>query len=138
MGAIVVDAGPLYAYVDADDAHHASSLEILQTHPGPLIVPTLVITEVVYLLGTRLGAEPEVRFLGDLADGAFAVEPVAAGDWLRIAELVARYRDLPLGAVDASVVTIAERLGINEIATVDRRHFTIVRPCHIEAFTLLP
>jgi predicted nucleic acid-binding protein len=103
-----------------------------------LIVPTLVVTEVVYLLGTRLGAETEVRFLGDLADGAFAVEPVAAGDWLRIAELVARYRDLPLGAVDASVVTTAERLGINEVATVDRRHLAIVRPCHIEAFTLLP
>ncbi|WP_197079915.1 type II toxin-antitoxin system VapC family toxin [Mycobacterium haemophilum] len=135
---MVVDAGPLYAYVDADDAHHASSLELLQTHPGPLIVPTLVITEVVHLLGTRLGAEPEVRFLGDLADGAFTVEPVAVGDWLRIAELVARYRDLPLGTVDASVVTTAERLGINEIATVDRRHFTIVRPCHIEAFTLFP
>nr|WP_211141601.1 PIN domain-containing protein [Mycobacterium haemophilum] len=135
---MVVDAGPLYAYVDADDAHHASSLELLQTHPGPLIVPTLVITEVVHLLGTRLGTEPEVRFLGDLADGAFTVEPVAVGDWLRIAELVARYRDLPLGTVDASVVTTAERLGINEIATVDRRHFTIVRPCHIEAFTLFP
>ncbi|MEB3063246.1 type II toxin-antitoxin system VapC family toxin [[Mycobacterium] zoologicum] len=138
MAAIVVDAGPLYAYVDADDAHHASSLELLQTHPGPLIVPTLVITEVAYLLGTRLGTEPEVRFLGDLADGAFVVEPVAAGDWLRIAELVARYRDLPLGTVDASVVTTAERLGISEIATVDRRHFTAVRPRHIEAFTLLP
>lgn len=103
-----------------------------------MIVPTLVITEVVYLLGTRLGVETEVRFLGDLADGAFAVEPVAAGDWLRIAELVARYLDLPLGTVDASVVTTAERLGINEVATVDRRHFTVVRPCHIEAFTLLP
>lgn len=134
----MVDAGPLYAYVDADDAHHASSLELLQSHPGPLIVPTLVITEVVYLLSTRLGAEPEVRFLGDLADGAFTVESVAAGDWLRIAELVARYRDLPLGAVDASVVATAERLGITEIATVDRRHFTVVRPRHVEAFTLLP
>ncbi|MBN3456344.1 PIN domain-containing protein [Mycobacterium sp. DSM 3803] len=135
---MVVDAGPLYAYVDADDAHHASSLELLQTHPGPLIVPTLVITEVVYLLATRLGAEPEVKFLGDLADGAFTVEPVAAGDWLRIAELVARYRNLPLGTVDASVVATAERLGINEIATVDHRHFTVVRPRHVEAFTLLP
>jgi len=103
-----------------------------------LIVPTLVITEVVYLLGTRLGAEAEVRFLGDLADGAFTVEPVAPADWLRIAELVARYRDLPLGAVDGSVVAAAERLGVHEIATVDRRHFTIVRPRHIEAFTLLP
>ncbi|WP_197538264.1 type II toxin-antitoxin system VapC family toxin [Mycobacterium canetti] len=135
---MVVDAGPLYAYVDADDAHHVSSLALLETHPGPLIVPTLVITEVVYLLGTRLGAEPEVRFLGDLADGAFSVEPVAAADWIRIAELVARYRDLPLGTVDASVVTTAERLAIGEIATFDHRHFSVVRPRHADAFTLLP
>lgn len=92
----------------------------------------------VYLLGTRLGVEAEVRFLGDLADGAFVIEPVATGDWLRIAELVVRYRDLPLGTVDASVVAAAERNGIDEIATVDRRHFTVVRPSHVEAFTLLP
>lgn len=135
---MLVDAGPLYAYVDADDAHHAASLELLTTHPGPLIVPTLVVTEVAYLLGSRLGYEPEVRFLGDLASGAFHVEPVAALDWLRIAELVAKYRDLPLGTVDASVVAAAERLGLREIATVDHRHFTVVRPHHVEAFTLVP
>jgi predicted nucleic acid-binding protein len=63
---------------------------------------------------------------------------VAASDWLRIAELVARYRDLPLGTVDGSVITTAERLDITDIATVDRRHFTVVRPNHVAAFTLLP
>lgn len=101
-------------------------------------MPTLVVTEVTYLLGSRLGAEPEVRFLGDLAAGAFTVEPVSPADWLRIAELVARYRDLPLGTVDASVVATAERLGLHEIATLDRRHFGVVRPDHVEAFALLP
>ncbi len=95
-----------------------------------------MVTEVAYLLATRLGVESEVRFLGDLATGAFSVEPVAAGDWLRIAELVASYRDLPLGTVDASVVAAAERLGVQEIATVDRRHFGVVRPSHVAAFTL--
>jgi uncharacterized protein len=101
-------------------------------------VPSLVVTEVCYLLATRLGTDAEVRFLGDLASGALSVEPVAAGDWLRIAELVARYRDLPLGTVDASVVATAERLGLADIATVDRRHFSVVRPLHVAAFTLLP
>lgn len=134
----MVDAGPLYAYVDSDDAFHAASLELLESHPGPLIVPTLVITEVAYLLGTRLGVDPEVRFLGDIAHGSFHVQPVAAADWLRIAELVSRYRDLPLGTVDASVVTAAERLHATQIATTDRRHFTAVRPVHVDAFTLLP
>ncbi|CAN5130459.1 hypothetical protein BH23ACT9_BH23ACT9_39770 [soil metagenome] len=132
-----MDTGPLYAYVDADDRHHTTSLELLETHPGPLIVPTLVITEVAYLLASRLGPEPEVRFLADLAAGEFIVEPVAAGDWMRIAELVARYHHLPLGTVDASVVAAAERLGVDEIATLDHRHFTVVRPAHTAALILL-
>lgn len=97
----------------------------------------LVITEVAYLLGTRLGADAEVRFLGDLAAGNLIPEPVAAGDWLRIAELVARYRDLPLGTADASVVAAAERLGATQIATFDRRHFNVVKPA-VDSFELLP
>jgi predicted nucleic acid-binding protein len=92
---------------------------------------------VTHLLGTRLGADPEVRFLGDLAAGNLIVEPVAASDWMRIAELVARYADLPLGTVDASVVAAAERLGINEVATLDLRHFTVVRSM-IGMLNLLP
>jgi predicted nucleic acid-binding protein len=134
----VVDAGPLYAYVDQDDAHHHECLELLESYAGPLVVPTLVITEVVYLIGTRLGADAEVRFLGDFAAGNFRSEPVAAADWLRIAELVSVYRDLPLGTVDASVVAAAERRGLTDIATLDRRHFSVVRPNHAIAFNLLP
>ncbi|WP_245721948.1 type II toxin-antitoxin system VapC family toxin [Nocardia crassostreae] len=138
IGALVVDAGPLYAYVDADDAHHEACLELLQTHRGPLVVPTLVITEAAYLIGTRLGAEAEVRFLGDFAEGLFTVEPVHPADWLRIAELVAKYRSLPLGTADASVIELAERRNLCQIATTDRRHFSIVRPRHTDQLTLLP
>lgn len=102
------------------------------------MIPTLVIAEVAHLIGKRLGSRAETRFLGDLAAGAFVVEPVAATDWLRIAELVWQYRDLRLGTVDASVVAAAERLGIVELATLDRRHFAVVRPHHADRFELLP
>jgi predicted nucleic acid-binding protein len=135
---LIVDAGPLYAYVDADDRHHAECLELLATHPGPLLVPTLVITEVTYLLASRLGTTAEVRFLGDLAEGNLVAEPVVPRDWLRIAELASIYRNLPLGTADASVIAAAERLGAKQVATLDRRHFSVVRPLHVEAFELLP
>ena len=102
------------------------------------MVPTLVVAEVAYLLGTRLGWEAEVRFLGDLAGGDFALEPLHPGDAIRIAELVARYHELPLGTVDASVVAAAERLSVEEVATMDRRHFGVVRPNHTERFEMLP
>jgi uncharacterized protein len=97
----------------------------------------LVITEVAYLLETRLGIQAEIRFLADLAEGNLIAEPVSASDWLRIAELVGKYRDLPLGTADASVVAAAERLGVSEVATLDRRHFTVVQPA-TSPFTLLP
>ncbi len=73
---MLVDAGPLYAYVDADDRHHAACAALLETHPGPLVVLHLVITELVHLISTRLGTRAELRFLGDLASGSFAIEPV--------------------------------------------------------------
>ncbi len=100
-------------------------------------MPALVITEVTYRVGTRLGVDPEIRFLGDLAAGNLILEPVAASDWMRIAELVAHYAELQLGTVDASVITAAERLGTSDIATLDRRHFTVVRS-NIGALNLLP
>jgi len=110
----------------------------LQTHPGPLLVPALVVSEVADLLAARCGTAAEVRFLGDLASGVLTVAPPEPAEWLRIAELVARYADLPLGTVDASVIALAERTGEIEVATTDRRDFTTVRPVHTEALTLLP
>ena len=135
---LLIDAGPLYASIDRDDAHHKDCIDLLAEHPGPLMVPSLVITEVAYLVGTRLGPGPEVRLLQDFAEGNLIVEAVEASDWLRIAELVYRYRDLPLGTVDASVVAAAERRGLDEVASLDHRHLGAVRPRHAERFRLLP
>jgi uncharacterized protein len=55
-----------------------------------------------------------------------------------MAELVEQYADLPLGTADAAVIALAERLGLTEVAALDRRHFTVVRPNHATALTILP
>ncbi|WP_245646055.1 type II toxin-antitoxin system VapC family toxin [Nocardiopsis trehalosi] len=135
---LVVDAGPLYALVDADDDHHEAVARLFSRHRGPLVVPTLVIAEVAYLVGERIGTRAELALLDDLADGVFDVEPVHRHDWSRIRDLVEKYADLPIGATDASVIAAAERLHVTEVATLDRRHFSVVRPRHVDAFTLLP
>ncbi len=44
----------------------------------------------------------------------------------------------PLGGTDASVIALAERHGATRVATLDRRHFTVVRPRHVQALDLLP
>jgi predicted nucleic acid-binding protein len=103
-----------------------------------VVAPTLVIGEVAYLVGRRLGAPAQARFAASVASGDVIVEPVTVPDWSRIAELVARYRDLRLGVTDASVIAAAERVGARTIVTLDRRRFSAVRPRHADAFELLP
>jgi len=86
----------------------------------------------------RFGAEAEAAFLRSFSDGSLVVADLAVSDFARMADLVERYADFPLGGSDASVIAIAERLSITTILTTDRRHFAAARPAHIEAFTLLP
>ena len=133
---VVVDTGPLYASLDLDDADHDRSIEALSRPQLRLVIPVLVVAEVSYLTGTRLGPSAEARFLATL--GELDVEAPTPEDWGRISELVRTYADFPLGATDAAVIALAERLDTDTVCTLDRRHFTAVRPRHVESFQLLP
>lgn len=132
----VVDAGPLYAAADADDADHAPSLAVLSDPQLRLVVPALVVAEATYFVGRRLGPTAEAAFLRGL--GAVEVEAPDVDDFVRMAQLADEYADLPLGGTDASVIALAERLEALVVVTLDRRHFGAVRPRHREALELLP
>jgi len=136
---IIVDTGPLVALADADDADHSRCADWLATNTDVLLVPAPIVAEVCYLLGSRCGPVVEAAFLDALASGDVfeAVAPTPA-DYQRMAELVRQYGDLPLGGSDAAVMAIAERLGCVQVATLDARHFHVVRPRHVPAFDLRP
>ena len=132
----IVDAGPLYAAADSDDEDHAACLATLSRSDLRLVVAALVIAEATYFVGRRLSPAAERSFLNGLAD--LDVEGPSGKDFERMAELVEQYQDFPLGGTDASVIALAERLDAPIIVTLDRRHFSAVRPRHREAFELLP
>ncbi len=136
---LLLDTGPLVAALNDNDKEHERCRDLLTWHRGPLAVPAPVLTEVCYLLDKRSrDVTAEVRFLEALAAGELDLVPTVPSDLTRMAELVGTYADLPLGAVDASVVAIAERLGIKELATLDRRHFSVVRPRCGGVFSIVP
>lgn len=135
---LIVDAGPLYAAAARRDKHHERSVQLLSSAERPLLVPALVLTEVSYLLSDRIGPHAELAFARSVAHGELVVEPVLDSDWERITELMEEYLDLPLGIVDASLIALAERRGLDRIATLDERHFRVVRPRHTRTFTLVP
>lgn len=132
----VVDTGPLYASLDLDDADHGACAAALSRPGLRPVIPMLVVAEVAYLAATRLGADVEATFIQAL--DALDVDAPPPPEWARIAELIRQYADFPLGATDASVVALSERLGTPHVITLDRRHFHAVRPLHCEALQLLP
>jgi predicted nucleic acid-binding protein len=135
---IVVDAGVLIGAADADDKHHEACSRLFNERGREFIVPATVVVEVCWTLASHVSAAVEAEFLDSIAEGELRVEDLDRDDYARASELVKIYADFPLGAVDASVVAVAERLGITEVATVDHRHFNALRPRHVEHFVLLP
>ncbi|ALE74352.1 twitching motility protein PilT [Pseudonocardia sp. EC080610-09] len=138
---IVCDTGPLVAAALAEDDHHHACVELftgLHLAGRALLVPPTVVAEVGYLLAREAGAAVEAMFLDSIADGDFRVADLLPDDYRRAADLVRRYRDLPLGTTDATVIALTERLGLTEVATLDRRHFAVVRPQHVDGLVLLP
>lgn len=122
--------------MDRRDPAFLGSAAVLSDANIDLVVPTLVIAEVCYFLSDRLGTAVELEFVRWIT--TLRIEPPVLQDWPRIAELVERYADFPLGTVDASVIALAERLDTPTVITLDRRHFGAVRPRHCEAFEILP
>jgi len=132
----IVDTGPLLASLNQHDPDHLACLEALESPSLDLVIPTLCMAEVCYFIGQRMGPLVESQFLRGLS--SFDVRAPEAEDWSRIAELVAQYAGLGLGATDASVVALAERLNADTVLTLDRRHVSVVRPRHRESLHLLP
>lgn len=132
----VVDTSALVETADTRSPLHETVLAVLRRPDLALVVPAMAVAEATYLIERNLGVVTEAIFLAGMID--FEVEAPLREDWGRISELVYQYRDFPLGGTDASVIALAERLDTDLIITLDRRHFSAVRPRHVPAFRLLP
>jgi predicted nucleic acid-binding protein len=134
---LVVDTSVLLAAADNADPDHESCTRAIES-ATPLVTTALVIAETAYLIRRQLGAHAEAAFFRALGAGEIKVELVTPADAERIAELIETYSDLGLSGTDASLIVLAERLEATTIATLDRRHFGVVRPNHAAAFELVP
>jgi predicted nucleic acid-binding protein len=121
---LTLDTSGILAAQNERDPHHSEALVALQADSGPFIVPAGIMAEATYMIEARLGPNVLDTFLGDLEEGAFALDS-GEGDLPRVRALITRYRDLPLDYADASVIACAERNG-GRVLTYDLRHFAVV------------
>ncbi len=134
---LVVDTGVVYAALDRDDASHDACAALLASGVT-VTMPASVAVELDWLARTRGTPEASALLLRSMLEGSVLVINLDREDCERSLHLMIQYSDLSLSLVDASVVAIAERLEQETIATLDRRHFSVVKPLHTDAFTLVP
>lgn len=136
MRAVLVDAGPLVALLDRDDAHHSECVDALDAIREPLLTVGPVFTEAMYLLNFSQEAQ---RALWEMIEAeALDLAALDREDAPRMKALMQKYRDLPMDLADAALVRVAEREKIKQIFTLDQRHFRAYRPSGIGNFSILP
>mgnify|MGYP001578929261 CR=1 FL=1 len=122
-GAAIVDTGPLAAWFRGNDPYHTVADRLFREFDGELLATWPVVVEVTHLL------RPEARlpFLAWVRKGGLALGDMDAEDLEQIERLIAKYRDQPMDFADATLVLLAERTGVGDIITLDRKQFEVYR-----------
>jgi predicted nucleic acid-binding protein len=132
--ALLCDTGALLSYLDARAPDHAAYRVAIESARARY-VPGLVLAEVDYFL--RDDRDAMRAFIEDVDRRAFIYAPPTDTQLVRAMQVDASYPSLELGLVDASIVALAEELGVVRIATRDVRHFSVVRLGNGRSFELV-
>jgi predicted nucleic acid-binding protein len=134
----ILDTSFLFALTDQSDRNHQRVLTVAQSANEKLVLPAVVLPEICYLVASRLGHQAMRHFVASMTPDVVQVESMTIEDLVRAHEILEKYADNQLDFTDAAIVSIAERLAITRVYTLDRRDFSIIRPKHCDYFDLLP
>lgn len=123
--------------MDLHDEDHEACVVLFEKIAETIAIPAPVLVELDWLGESRRVPARE-SVLRSIEDGSALVVDLTLADYRRIRELCRQYADLRLGFVDAAVMATVERLGETKVATLDHRHFSVIRPRHTRALTLVP
>ena len=124
MNKILIDSGPLIALFDSSDKYHQKTLEFIKSNQFLLITTIASITKTLHLLDFNRNAQ--LDFIEWIYRGGVEIANIINPDFQRIKKLTEKYSDLPIDFADSCLVLLAEKMGINTIATIDR-DFSIYR-----------
>jgi predicted nucleic acid-binding protein len=135
---LILDTSGLLAAMDGSDPLHEACVTAVRQATGPLLLSPFVVAELDYLLSKSVGRRGARRFLREVADGAYRLEPFASADVRQCLDVLDRYADLDIGIADASLVVLAKRHSTLDLLTLDHRHFRAVMGPGNRPFRLLP
>lgn len=133
---ILIDTGPLVAILDADDPAHEKCVEAFRSLPAPNYTCWPVLTEACYLL--RKFPKAVAALLDEVADGDLIALPLESDDVAGVRQTFDTYHDQQVDLADACLVHLANREGIEQVFTLDRRHFSVFQTPDGKVLNILP
>jgi predicted nucleic acid-binding protein len=134
MSEILVDTGPLVAYLDRSYRDHAWTKQAFMQISRPLLTCEAVIAEALFLL-RRGGIDPD-GLLNLISRGLVLPEFCLKAEIASIQQLMKSYRNAPMSLADACLVRMAEIYESSEVMTLDS-DFTIYRKSRRNVIPLL-
>ena len=136
MRSWLLDTGPLVAYLDARDKAHLEADKCLSAFTGSLVTSSAVIAEAMYFVSAiREGPAALATFA--YAAGLLVYECAQPSQLKDAVRLMRKYDDTPMDFADATLILIADRLNVYDIATLDRRGFSTYRSPRGKSFRLV-
>ncbi len=136
MRSAILDTGFFVALLDRSEKNHDRCVTSFKNFKGALLVTEPVLTEVVYLLGPSVKAQK--ASLEFVVQGGATLVPQSRDSLSRAMILIEKYKDIPMDFADATIVTLAEETGIDEVFTLDVRGFSAYRVHGRKAFKVQP
>ena len=134
---ILLDTSGLLAALDSAQRAHPASAASLAAAKPPLLLSPFVLAELDYLLATRVGHHARIGLLAEVERGALTLEHFSTADLREALAVIQRHGDLGISLADASIVVLASRHKIQDVLTLDDRHFRTLA-ANGKPFRLLP
>jgi uncharacterized protein len=123
-GKVLIDTGPLVAFLNRRDRYHGWAKQQLAKLEPPLLTCEAVASEACFLLRAQPGgAEAVIELIErELLELTFDLGEEAS----RVRDVIARYANLPASLADVCLVRMAELHAGSRVLTLDS-HFKVYR-----------
>ena len=133
---ILMDTGPWVALIDSSESKHMECVEWLKGFRGDIYSTEAVLTEVLYLLNFSFPAQEAA--LEFVLKGVISLIPSSVGSLRAVKKLMKKYQDFPMDFADATLVSAANDLLIDNISSFDKKHFSSYHLSNKKYFTIFP
>ncbi len=134
MASVLVDTGPIVAFLHEGERHHDWAVEQFSTLPLPFITCEAVIVEATFLL-QRLSRSHE-KLLGLIASGALLIGFDLEREAEVVSALMTQYSNVPMALADACLVRMAEQHAKSTVLKLDS-YFLIYRKHRREVISVI-